>query len=603
MNPPSDCATSTRSRRVGADRVDDGVGVFGEPSGVVVTRQIGRDDLVTRARSLGATRCQYQESDPAPGMRQNVLISRWARANAWRERIGDAPKPRGGNGAAARRWRMDDRRNALAGVLAAAVALAITSLADALVAGIPSLIGAVGQTFLRAAPGSFAQLMIELLGYADKPALRVGTLVIALLVGAGAGRAAARRAWVGDVIFAVFGAIGVASAASLDGMSVPGATLSAGLGVLAGLVSLRWLLAPRPPSQGAIAVPGHGVDRRRFLSAAGVVAVAVGGARAASPRGAATDEAARRYATKFGGPIAEQGIPVDGLSPLITPNDRFYRTDEALIVPDVDVARWRLRVAGMVDRPFELTFDELVALPLVEASITLACVSNEVGGSLVGNARWTGVRLDALLERAGVDARADQIVGRSVDGFTAGFPVSIIDGRDALVAVAMNGQPLPRIHGFPARLVVPGLYGYVSATKWLKEIHLTTFESFDAYWAERGWSRLGPVKLESRIDVPRDASSVDAGRRVVAGVAWAPHRAIAKVEIRVDKGPWQETELGPSLGDDAWRQWRYDWTAAAGEHEIEVRATTTDGEVQTAASKPPFPSGATGHHRIRVEVS
>lgn len=258
----------------------------------------------------------------------------------------------------------------------------------------------------------------------------------------------------------------------------------------------------------------------------------------------------------------------------------------------------------MVDAPFELTYDELLALPLVERHITLSCVSNEVGGSLVGNALWLGTRLSGLLARAGVQPGATQVVGRSVDGFTVGFPVeAATDGRDALVAVGMNGEPLPAGHGFPARLVVPGLYGYVSATKWLKEIELTTFEAFDAYWVERNWARHGPVKVQSRIDVPRDFGRVTAGRHTAAGVAWAPNRGVRGVEVRVDEGPWTGAALGPALGDGAWRQWSLPWDATPGDHVLTVRATTGDGELQTATKHPPFPDGATGHHQITVRVT
>ncbi len=508
------------------------------------------------------------------------------------------------------------RRAALAGALAAAVALAVTSLADALVETIPSVIGAVAQAVLRAAPGFVAEAAIETLGQADKPALRIGTIVIALLIGAAAGVTATRRRWVGDAVFSAFAALGVACVASLDGISVGGAAVSAALASAAGALALRFMLRPArqargaggPPSQSAAAVPGggkdaRGLDRRRFLAAAATAAVAVAGARIASRPAKHPASTARVASRRFGAPVVNQGLDVDGVSPLITPNDDFYRTDEALIIPSVDLSAWRLRVDGMVERPFELTYDELLAEPLVEADVTLACVSNAVGGDLVGNAHWTGVRLDRLLERAGVQARADQIVGRSFDGFTAGFPASVLDGRDALVAVAMNGEVLPRVHGFPARLVVPGLYGYVSATKWLREIEVTTFDAFDAYWVRRGWARYGPVKLESRIDVPRTASGLRPGRQPIAGVAWAPHRGIAKVEVRVDDGPWREAALGPSVGDDAWRQWHLEWDARRGRHEIEVRAVTNDGEVQTAETRSPHPDGATGHHRVRVEVA
>jgi len=270
---------------------------------------------------------------------------------------------------------------------------------------------------------------------------------------------------------------------------------------------------------------------------------------------------------------------------------------------------WRWRPSATVAAaflyaltPFTLTLDELLGEPMVERHVTLACVSNEVGGSLVGTARWLGVPLARLLERAGVQPTADQVVGRSVDGFTVGFPTAVaLDGRDAIVAVCMNGEPLPRRHGFPARLVVPGLYGYVSATKWLTEIRLTTFDAFDAYWIERGWAEEGPVKTQSRIDVPR--GRVAAGPVAVAGVAWATHRGISAVEVRVDGGAWQPATLAAAISDDTWRQWHLTWDATPGRHVLEVRATDGGGEVQPAERTPVFPDGATGHHRIAVEVS
>jgi DMSO/TMAO reductase YedYZ molybdopterin-dependent catalytic subunit len=296
-------------------------------------------------------------------------------------------------------------------------------------------------------------------------------------------------------------------------------------------------------------------------------------------------------------------LAVEGITPLVTPNTDFYRIDEALTIPSVDLASWRLGVRGMVDRPLSLSFDDLQGLPLVERYVTLACVSNEVGGRLVGNALWRGVRLADLLERAGVQAGATQLVGRSVDGFTVGFPIeAAVDGRDALIAIGMNGEPLPLRHGFPARLVVPGLYGYVSATKWLREIELTTWDEFDAYWIVRGWAKEAPVKVQSRIDVPREGANLAAGPNAIAGVAWAPHRGIERVEVRVGEGAWQEATLGASLADDAWRQWTFSWDATPGRHLIAVRATARDGEVQTADPHQPFPDGATGHHTVFASV-
>ncbi len=294
---------------------------------------------------------------------------------------------------------------------------------------------------------------------------------------------------------------------------------------------------------------------------------------------------------------------IPGIAPLITPNDDFYRIDTALFVPQVDPAGWSLRITGMVDREVELSFDDLLAMPRHEDFITLSCVSNEVGGDLVGNAVWSGVLLRDVLDLASPDPAADQIVGRSVDGWTGGFPTATLDdGRPAIVAVTMNGEPLPVAHGFPARLVVPGLYGYVSATKWLTEIELTTLDGFDGYWIPRGWSKEGPIKTQSRIDVPRNRSTVAAGRVAVAGVAWAPTREIERVEIRVDEGSWQPVELSGALSSFSWVQWAMAWEASAGEHTIEVRATDGTGEVQTDRRTAPAPNGASGHHTIRVTV-
>jgi DMSO/TMAO reductase YedYZ molybdopterin-dependent catalytic subunit len=295
--------------------------------------------------------------------------------------------------------------------------------------------------------------------------------------------------------------------------------------------------------------------------------------------------------------------PADGISSFFTPNADFYRIDTALTVPQVSVQDWQLDITGMVDREFTLSFDELVDRPLIEADITLTCVSNEVGGRLLGTARWLGVRLDDLIADAGVRSGADQIVGRSVDGYTCGFPVAALDGRSALVAVGMNGEPLPVEHGYPARLIVPGLYGYVSATKWLTEIELTRFADFDQYWVERGWVDEAPIKIQSRIDTPRGLANVEPGTVAIAGVAWAQTRGIDRVEIQIDDGDWLETDLADELNDVTWRQWSYPWQAETGRHTVTVRATDRTGAIQTADRTEPFPSGATGRHQIVVLVA
>jgi DMSO/TMAO reductase YedYZ molybdopterin-dependent catalytic subunit len=301
------------------------------------------------------------------------------------------------------------------------------------------------------------------------------------------------------------------------------------------------------------------------------------------------------------GPVAE----TPGITSLIIPNDEFYLIDTALVKPQVDPANWSMTINGMVDNELTFSYDDLLDRAQTVAPVTLSCVSNEIGGDLVGNAVWQGVPLVELLEEAGVQPGATQIASRSVDGWTCGFPTeAAFDGRTALVAVGMNGEPLPVRHGFPARLVVSGLYGYVSATKWLSEITLTTMEDFDGYWIPRGWSKLGPVKTQSRIDTPRNRSQVAAGTEVaVAGVAWAPDSGIVRVEVRFDEGPWVEATLGESLGPDAWVQWVTPWTPTAGSHTVQVRATDGSGTPQTEQRTQPAPNGASGWHTIEIDAA
>jgi DMSO/TMAO reductase YedYZ molybdopterin-dependent catalytic subunit len=297
-------------------------------------------------------------------------------------------------------------------------------------------------------------------------------------------------------------------------------------------------------------------------------------------------------------------LGISGLSPIVTPNAEFYRIDTSLLVPRVDAAAWELSVNGMVDRPLTLTYADLLALPLHERYVTIACVSNEVGGDLVGNALWRGALLRDVLDSAGVRDGATQVVGRSFDGWTCGFPTEWVmtDARDALIAVAMNDEPLPAEHGFPARLIVPGLFGYVSATKWLTNIELTTWEAFDAYWVPLGWAKEGPILTQSRIDVPRSGDTVGGGDVAVAGVAWAPDRGISGVEVRVDDGAWQPAELSTPINHATWVQWRFAWSATSGGHELRVRATDGEGTLQEERATRPPPDGARGHHTISVTV-
>jgi DMSO/TMAO reductase YedYZ molybdopterin-dependent catalytic subunit len=365
-----------------------------------------------------------------------------------------------------------------------------------------------------------------------------------------------------------------------------------------------WLGRPRPPAPVEPA-------RRGFLAAsAATVGIAAATGLAGRLLAERTSVASARSAVKIPkpsgtGPVLPPGVDLNipGLAPFITPNNDFYRVDTAIVLPQVDPSSWQLRIHGMVSREITLTFDELLKRPLIEDYITLCCVSNPVGGPYIGNAQWLGASLASLLREAGIKAGADQLFCTSVDGFTCGAPVqAVMDDQDALLAVAMNGQPLPVAHGFPARMVIPGLYGYVSATKWVTDINVTTFAGNYAYWVPQGWSQQAPIKTESRIDVPNGESQISAGRTAVAGVAWAQHKGIEAVEVRVDQGPWNQARLAAVPDLDTWRQWVWEWDATKGNHVIEARATDKTGYTQTAVQAQPPPNGASGYPSVAVTV-
>jgi DMSO/TMAO reductase YedYZ molybdopterin-dependent catalytic subunit len=350
-------------------------------------------------------------------------------------------------------------------------------------------------------------------------------------------------------------------------------------------------------------------SRRRFLKgvgiAAGVAVVSGFAGRFLTSRQAVTEarNAVRLPAPTDLAPTLPAGVQVPGASSYISSNSSFYRIDTALYPPQVDPSTWQLTIHGMVRNPITITWAELLQRPMIERYVTLTCVSNEVGGDLVGNALWLGTSIKALLDEADPLPGADQVIQRSVDGWTCGSPTATLrDGRDALLAVGMNGQPLPIQHGFPVRMVVPGLYGYVSACKWITEIELSRFSDFDAYWVPRGWSQQAPIKTESRIDTPKDGASRKAGTVAVAGVAWAQHRGISKVEVQVDDGPWAPATLAATVSSDTWREWSYQWPATKGQHKVRVRATDVTGETQTSDLADPAPNGATGWHTIQVVV-
>jgi DMSO/TMAO reductase YedYZ molybdopterin-dependent catalytic subunit len=497
-------------------------------------------------------------------------------------------------------------RAALSGLIAAGVALGVTELAAGILPTVPSFVVAIGDAVIDKSPGWFVRFGIDNLGTDDKPALVAGIVVISLLIGAGLGLVARWRRPVAGAGFAAFAVVGVLAASRLPFTSVPWSVATGVLGAGAGIATLMTLLrwaAPSPaPSTGAA-----GFDRRRFLVGAGGFALVAATTALVGRRLLDTATAA---AERLGLPLPRPatpapplptgaGLAVDGLTPLLTPNADFYRIDVELTVPRYSAKDWVLQVAGEVDAPYQLTYDELMALPMVEEYATMACVSNLVGGPLVGNARWQGVPLADIVNRARPHAGADQIVGRSIDGFTAGMPTALaLDGRTALVAVGMNGEPLPDEHGFPVRLVVAGLYGYVSATKWLTELQLTRFASFDPYWVQLGWDPIAPVLPESRIDVPGNGRRLAAGRQTVAGVAWAPVVGISRVEVQVDDGPWADATLAEAINASTWRQWAFPWDAPSGRHVLRVRATDGNGVVQSAEQRDPFPNAATGYHQV-----
>lgn len=557
---------------------------------------------------------------------------------------------------------------AIAGLLGAGAGLTVGEVAAAASTRIPSLVIAVSDSVIDSTwvPFWLRRWSIDQLGSAQKPALVAGVVCVTLLVGTVCGVLAGR--WIGlpAVVYVAFGVVaGLSSAQSpmaSDFWSGFVAGLAALLAAAVTYVLLRAVPNPAHITEQSIVARTQLrlQERRRFLLLAGASSVAFllanvisravarqvdvetsrievasllerarggssGGSTSTSALDASTSSSAPTTSTPGQATSDSANAPgaagsasaaslaadlddISGISPLITPNSDFYRIDTALIVPRLTAESWNLTVSGMVDNPLELTFEQLVmSYPLVREAVTLSCVSNPVGGDLVGNAVWEGVRLSDVLEDAGVQPAATQISGRSVDNWASGFPTELAyDGRVAMIAVSMNGEPLPARHGFPARLVISGLYGYVSATKWLRDIHLTTWEGFDSYWVPRGWSKRGPIRTQSRIDVPRGGNTpLPASQPVaIAGVAWAPHRRISRVEVRIDDQPWVDAELSQELSTSSWRQWVYRWEEPTpGDHTAVVRATDGDGETQTQVRTPPAPSGATGWHTRNFRVA
>jgi DMSO/TMAO reductase YedYZ molybdopterin-dependent catalytic subunit len=509
-------------------------------------------------------------------------------------------------------------RLAFAGAVAVGAALATGELLAGLLPGMSSPLLAVARFIVDVQPPGAKDLVVGLFGDADKLAFQVFIVVVALSLGAGLGRLAPRSPAAAATVIAVFAGFGFAASLRDPQAGVALTAAGAAIQAVVGIWLLQRLVpiagaTPRPAATGTGAMPDW--TRRSLLRTGGAIAV---GSVALGSIGRYLLERQRAPATPSdvpvapvpatlpsGADLATTDLSQAGLTPIVVPNDAFYRIDTAFIPPTVDRSTWSLTVKGMVDREVRLTYDELVALPVIEQYVTIACVSNVVGGKLVGNAKWTGVRLRDVLGMAGVRPDADQLVGESVDGFTAGMPVEwVMDAsRTPMIAVAMNDAPLPRDHGYPARLIIPGLYGYVSATKWLASLTLTRFDQFDGFWVPLGWAQKAPILTQSRIDVPRNGASVPLGRVAVAGVAWAPDRGVSAVEVRVDGADWAPAKLSTPISNATWVQWLFEWNAAAGTHTLEVRATDGTGNVQTDERSSPAPDGARGHHTITVNVA
>ncbi len=510
------------------------------------------------------------------------------------------------------------------GLLAGGVSVCFGLLLAAIL-DVNSPLDSVGSEFIDRIPKWLKIRAVDWFGTNDKLALRIGMVVTIAIIALGIGLLSRKWPKVGPVAIGLFGVFGALVAVGRPDQGVSSA-VPALTGALVGsaliwyLIGLIRLSDPAQEISGRSRTP-RSWNRRHFMTAtvtsaagavvAAVVARKIDDRQIASIRAAASERLPPVAPGQLvSGEIASAApeIPADATlsptTPYITPNNSFYRIDTALSVPRIRIDSWAVDIGGRVDNPLRLTYGDLLARPQTERIVTIACVSNEVGGDLIGNAVWQGVLLADLLDEVGVQREATQVFGRSVDGWTCGFPIEMaLDGRDAMIAIGMNGERLPLKHGFPARMIVPGLYGYVSATKWLSQIELTTWDEAVGYWVPRGWARDAPIKTQSRIDVPRRREKVPAGVTAIAGIAWAQHRGVAKVEVRIDDGPWHEARLGADVTIDAWRQWVYEWTSTPGTYVIQVRATDADGDTQTEEVGRPDPDGATGWHTRTVTVS
>ncbi len=511
--------------------------------------------------------------------------------------------------------------SSVVGIVSAIVTLGIAEVMALLLAPASSPVLAVGSFIVDIVPPWVKDLTIAWFGTADKLVLLIAIGILLLVLAIAVGLLEHRKQPWGAVALTAVGVVALIAVTTREQATVWWAVPTV-VGVVGGVVALRlamttlraWITAASVDRRSSLGERAVSVTRRRFLASAGATAagaILVGVAARVVNLTTTTANAIRANLSLPKPATAALPIPagaslgVPGLAPLVTPNDDFYRIDTALQVPVIDASEWRLRISGMVDQEIEIGFDELLSLPLTETVITLMCVSNEVGGDLIGNAVWLGYPIRELLKRASPKRGADMVLSRSHDGWTASTPLDVLldADRTSILAVGMNGEPLPLEHGFPVRMVVPGLYGYVSATKWVVELVVTRFADETAYWTDRGWSPRGPVKTSSRIDVPRRNQTVAAGTVAVAGVAWAQHTGITAVEVRVDNGEWAEAKLADAISIDTWRQWIYEWDATPGDHVIEVRATDASGKTQKEQRVPVVPDGAEGYHGISVQVS
>ncbi|TSI13115.1 molybdopterin-dependent oxidoreductase [Brevibacterium aurantiacum] len=532
-------------------------------------------------------------------------------------------------------------RAALAGIVATLVLFGAADLIARAFGPPAAPLLALGQTIIPLAPTGLVKPVIDLFGTNDKLFLILTTGLGSLVLGGLIGWLASHRLSLATALLFVAGLVPIIvilirpESSVVDivptliglalGMTVFRLLMSVGMSLAekgtAPAAPRRFPAAARPngssapesSSSDSTETPASAPSRRRFFIITGIIGTAGAAAMAAGQTvaaltldaGAAVAKLVLPKPASTAPPIPTSAHPdVKGLAPFVTDPTDFYRIDTALAPPVIDPQEWSLRIHGMVETEVTLTMDDLLSLPLDEHHITLTCVSNPVGGDLVGNATWLGYPVRELLRRANPNKDADMVLSHSIDGFSASTPIeALTDDRDSLLAVGMNGSPLPPEHGFPARLVVPGLYGFVSATKWVTELEVTRFDEKTAYWTDRGWDAKAPILVASRVEVPKPLAKVSAGDVAVAGTAWAQRSGIKRVDVKLDDGEWTSAELGDEVNIDTWRQWTTGFSDVdPGLHTVTVRAIDQDGNVQTPKRRKSIPNSATGHHHIQFSV-